>query len=283
MNRPPYRPEDWGDRALAWVRSLDGEKKKEIVRLLDPSSQAGQAWAVLCYEAAQPTREEAQRETFETEGKQAMRDIWNWATGKDGKLATGIFALRRAREARSFSITMSDVSRKEFEEMKKDLGSAYRRLGNIKEEMKESLGYVRQTMEIGLTAFAVSWALAKWGGAECSVTLVGVPVELGGALVLKGIAFSGLLDGYAGDAHNIGDGLLSVYLTKKGLQMGSKSAGRGGNISVAGAVPQLGTGVYGQTDAQLAQAMAALQVSRPAGLVATVGGLKANQNQGKNQ
>jgi len=151
---------------------------------------------------------------------------------------------------------MSEVSKREFEELKKDLGSAARRLSNIKEEMKESLGYVRQTMEVGLTSFAISWALAKWGGPECSVTLVGVPVELGAALLVKGIAFSGLLDGYASDAHNIGDGLLSVYLTKKGLQMGAKSAGRSGTMSVSGAAPQLGMGAYGQTDADLARAMA---------------------------
>lgn len=155
----------------------------------------------------------------------------------------------------------NEVTRREAEELKKSLTNAYRNLSNIKNEMRESLGYVRQTMEIGLTAFAVSWALAKWGGVECSVSFVGVPVELGGALILKGIAFSGLLDSYGGDAHNIGDGMLSVYLVKKGLQMGARSdakasPARQGNLSVAGALPQHTGSAYPMTDAQLAAAMA---------------------------
>lgn len=158
---------------------------------------------------------------------------------------------------------MSDISRKEYEELKKDLGSAYRRLGNIKDEMKETMHYVRQTMEVSLTSFALSWALGKWGGPECSITFVGIPVDLGAAVVLKGLAFSTVLGSYSGDAHAIGDGMLAVYLTKKGLSMGSKSAGRGGSLSVAGALPAANgySGSYGgQTDADLARAMAALQI-----------------------
>lgn len=151
---------------------------------------------------------------------------------------------------------MSDVSRKEYEGMRDDLKSAYRRLSNIKEEMRETMHYVRQTMEVGLTSFALSWAFAKWGGPECSITFIGVPVDLGGAVLLKGLAFSTLLGGYSGDAHAIGDGMLAVYLTKKGLSMGAKSAGRGGNLSVAGALPAANS-YGGQTDAQLAAAMAA--------------------------
>lgn len=156
---------------------------------------------------------------------------------------------------------MADVTRREAEELKKDLTSAYRRLSTIKEEMKESLGYVRQSMEVGLTSFASAYALAKWGGPECSVTVVGVPVELGGALVLKGVAFSGLLDSYSGDAHNIADGLLAVYLVKKGFQMGARGDSkanppRQGVIAVGAIGP--GAGAPGpMSDADLARAMAA--------------------------
>lgn len=156
----------------------------------------------------------------------------------------------------------TEVTRREAEELKKSLTSAYRNLSNIKNEMKESLAYARQTMEVGLTSFAVSWALAKWGGPACEVTLIGVPVELGGALVLKAVAFSGLLDGYAGDAHNIGDGMLGVYLVKKGFQMGARgdknaNPARTGTINVAGALPAAPTHYAGLSDADLARAMAA--------------------------
>ena len=150
---------------------------------------------------------------------------------------------------------MADISRKEIEDLKTQAASAYRRLANIKEEMKESMGYVRQTMEVGLTSFAAAYALARWG-TNGNVSFVGVPVELGGALILKGVAFTGLLGPYGGDAHNIGDGLLSVYLVKKGFQMGAPQ----GNLTVSGAsyppaaLPYGGHAPY--TDAQMAAAMA---------------------------
>ena len=151
---------------------------------------------------------------------------------------------------------MSDISKREYEEVKKDLGSALKRMANIKEEMKESLGYVRQTMEIGLTAFAASWALARWG-TNGEVHLMGIPVELRGALVLKGVAFSGLLDGYSGDAHSIGDGLLAVYLVKKGLAMGSaKGTSASGGASYAQLPQHAASSGAALTDAQLAAQMA---------------------------
>jgi len=264
------RPADWEDRALRWVRDqLTGEQRKAIILAIGPETEAGRAWAVLCYEALEKSRAEQQEETFKNEGLPALKQAWSWLVEKAEKLATVLFSFARRGGARFTQGTMSDVSRKEFEGMKGDLQSAYRRLSNIKEEMKETMHYVRQTMEVGLTSFALAWALAKWGGAECSVSVIGVPVDLGGAVLLKGLAFSTLLGNYSGDAHAIGDGMLAVYLTKKGLGMGAKSAGRGGNLSVAGALPAA-NGYGGQTDAQLAAAMAALQIKRPAGLVGDI-------------
>lgn len=153
----------------------------------------------------------------------------------------------------------TEITRKEAEAMKDDLKRAYGRLATIKEEMKESLGFVRQTMEVGLTVFAVSWALAKWGGQELTISLIGIPVELGAALIIKGVAFSGLLDGYSSDAHNIGDGLLSVYLAKKGFSMGRAGGtwSQGlGNPNAAGALPAAGGGYGPLSDAEMARAMA---------------------------
>lgn len=152
-------------------------------------------------------------------------------------------------------------SRKDFEELKDNLKRAGSRLASIKEEMKESLGYVRQTFEVGVTVFGVSWALGKWGGKELSVTVLGVPVELGAALILKGVAFSGLLGEYASDAHNIGDGALSVYLAKKGFSIG-REGGTWSQGTASGAAPaQLPQHAGGYTPApltpeQMAAAMA---------------------------
>ena len=131
----------------------------------------------------------------------------------------------------------AEYTKKDVEELKENGKRLMARLSSLKEEAKEALGYVRQTFEVGITVFGVSWALGKWGGKELSVTVVGVPVELGGALILKGVAFSGLLGEYTSDAHNLGDGMLSVYLAKKGFSIG-RGGGEWSQGTVAGALPQ---------------------------------------------
>jgi hypothetical protein len=70
------------------------------------------------------------------------------------------------------------------------------------------------------------------------------------------VAFSGLLDGYSGDAHSIGDGLLAVYLVKKGLAMGSKSGTSASGGASYAQLPQHATGGAPLSDAQLAAQMA---------------------------
>lgn len=151
---------------------------------------------------------------------------------------------------------MSEISRKEFEEYKEGFQRAVKRLSNVKEEMKVSMAFIKQTMEVGIASFGMAWALARWGGAGKTITLVGIPVELGGALVLKAVAFTGLLDEYSADAHNLGDGLLSVYLVKKGFELGQPSTASAGSMAV-GALPAGNPLAQAMNDADLARAMAA--------------------------
>jgi hypothetical protein len=87
--------------------------------------------------------------------------------------------------------------------------------------------------------------------------MVGVPVELGAALILKGVAFTGLLDEYSADAHNLGDGLLGVYLVKKGFELGTPTTSAG-SLAV-GALPAGNPLAQQMADAELARAMAALR------------------------
>lgn len=79
------RPEDWEDRALRWVRDqITGDQRKQIILLLGPETEAGRAWAVLCYQALEQSRAEQQEETFQKEAIPAIKEAWGWLTGKTG-------------------------------------------------------------------------------------------------------------------------------------------------------------------------------------------------------
>lgn len=154
---------------------------------------------------------------------------------------------------------MAEISKRELDEIKEKGMRLHKRLASMKEEMKESLAYVRQSVEVGVASFGSAWALAKWGGPEMQVTFVGMPVELLGSVLLHGVGFAGVLDGYAEDAHNIADGLLSTFLVKKGLQMGGLKTSTQGYVvsgsTVAGALPA-GSKLGPLTPAEMAAAIA---------------------------
>lgn len=97
------RPADWEERALRWVRDqLTGEQRKAIILTLGPETEAGRAWAVLCYEALEKSRTEQQAEDFQKEGIPVLKDAWSWLVGKRGELSTAIFLLLAVGGSRSF-------------------------------------------------------------------------------------------------------------------------------------------------------------------------------------
>lgn len=152
---------------------------------------------------------------------------------------------------------MAEISRKELEEYKTAAERAVNRLKNVQLDMKEAMAAIKQTMEVSIASFGMAYVLARWGGPGASISVVGVPVELGVALVLKVVGFTGILDEYSSDAHNIGDGLLSVYLVKKGFQLGApegKPTTLAGSMAVGALPPHMHSGI---SDAELARAMAA--------------------------
>jgi hypothetical protein len=55
----------------------------------------------------------------------------------------------------------AEISRREFEEYKGAAERAVKRLSSMKTEMKVSLGFIKQTMEVGLASFGIAWALAR--------------------------------------------------------------------------------------------------------------------------
>lgn len=150
-----------------------------------------------------------------------------------------------------------EISRNELENLKESAQRAMSRLQNIKQAASEQMRYVKQSIEIGVAAFGTSWALGRWGGPELAVSVVGVPVELLGFVLLHGAGYTGVLGSYGEDAHNLGDGMVAAWLCKKGLLMGS-----GKNtltVSGYGAPQQLPAGNPGfspMTEAERARAMA---------------------------
>jgi hypothetical protein len=99
-----------------------------------------------------------------------------------------------------------------------------RRIGSVKEKAEEMTGVVLQTVEVGGTAFAMSYANERFGktvvGLGGELQVAGMPVDLGAAVALKGLAFFGAMGKNSHHAQSVGDGLLACYATRIGGKLG---------------------------------------------------------------
>jgi hypothetical protein len=109
------------------------------------------------------------------------------------------------------------------------------RLTSIKEKASETMGQVLQTAEVGAAAAGFAWANGRYGALNAKagnydpeIDVLGVPADVGAAVVLHGLAFTGLLGKHKEHAHNIGDGALSSYLCRIGMRMGLQAKSTAG-------------------------------------------------------
>lgn len=95
--------------------------------------------------------------------------------------------------------------------------SARKAVQKVRAEAQETVMSVVRSVEVGGTAFSFGIVNGRWGRPE----LLGVPVDLGGSMVLHSLGF--LLDKeLAGHLHNLGDGAMASYLTSLGTGIGAK-------------------------------------------------------------
>lgn len=131
---------------------------------------------------------------------------------------------------------MATISKEQLEEAQNTAQRALSKLQSFRARAEQEMRYVKQSIEVGISAFGTSWAVGYWGGNEGKVNIVGVPLELilfGG---LKVGGFSGMMGSYSEDAHNLSDGSLASWLSQKGLSMGKEAAKTGKILPEATAV-----------------------------------------------
>ena len=140
------------------------------------------------------------------------------------------------------------VSQAEVQEIVKTAASAQSAARRLKDKAEEQIGYVVQTMEVGLSAFGFGVLNGRYGGAE----IFGMPADLATAVGLHVVGFLGLGGRFGEHIHNFADGAFASFVTTLG-----RGVGIGMLIESASA---------GDADAQriLAESQRALQTPPPA-------------------
>ncbi len=155
---------------------------------------------------------------------------------------------------------MAVISKEQLEEAQQKAKNALSKLASFRERAEQEMRYVKQSVEVGISAFGTSWAIGYWGGAEQKVTVMGIPLELllFGGMKLGG--FSGVAGAYGEDLHNFSDGSLASWLGQKGLKLGQEAA-KSGKVfpSTAGALPQSTSGYNPPTTQAIQDAINSLR------------------------
>ncbi len=108
------------------------------------------------------------------------------------------------------------VSRREVGNWKKKAMSARKRLQNVSKKTDKVVEQVVHTAEVGSAAFVAGVVQGRTGGIE----VLGVPLDLGLAASLHGLAFLGIGGKASGHLHGFGDGFLAAFLTTTGRGVG---------------------------------------------------------------
>lgn len=90
------------------------------------------------------------------------------------------------------------------------------------EKMHHTTRTVVRTAEVSGAAFAFGLLQGRLPATKQKV--LGVPVDLGSAVLLHVFGFAGLGGDYSGHLHNLGDGVLASYTNKQGILLGSEMA-----------------------------------------------------------
>lgn len=97
--------------------------------------------------------------------------------------------------------------------------AAKKKMAKVREHAEEAIGYGIQAVEVSGTSFAMGYANARWGK-EGELKIAGLPVDLGAAVALHGVAFMGGLGKYSEHGHNVADGAMAAYSYRMGAQLG---------------------------------------------------------------
>jgi hypothetical protein len=139
------------------------------------------------------------------------------------------------------------ISQKDAQKMQKQLAGVSGRMKKLKAKAGEAVEVLVQSVEIGTASLGMGLVNGYFVDDEGNrgIQLFGVPLDLGGAILLHGLGFVG--GKYAEHAHNFGDGLLAAFLTTLGMGVGDKMRterlAREGQGAPAAALPAAAAGL----------------------------------------
>lgn len=137
------------------------------------------------------------------------------------------------------------------------VASMKQRAAKMAREMESRVEKVVRTFEVGGTAFAAGLMQGKTGGVE----VLGVPLELGGGLLLELFGHMGLAGKASDHLINVGDGALAAYATTLGRGVGQEWQATGHLTGGTKSSGSLGSG----SALSPAEAAAAAQMARQMG------------------
>lgn len=121
--------------------------------------------------------------------------------------------------------------------MKEYVERARDKMASLREKTEGIIDTGIAAAEVSGTAFAFGYANARWGE-NGELKVGGLPVDLGAAVALHGIAFMGGLGKHAEHGHNVGTGALASYTYRLGTQLGAEAK----TVAERGDAKQLGSG-----------------------------------------
>lgn len=129
---------------------------------------------------------------------------------------------------------MPNLSREQLQQVKSTVERARATMSRAREKTEEVVGSAIGAAETGAAAFGLGWVRGRFG----EVSVLGVPVDIGAAAVLHGVAFLGGAGKYREHVHALGNGALAVYLTTVGAKVGADMRSKaGGSTTLPGLPP----------------------------------------------
>jgi hypothetical protein len=103
------------------------------------------------------------------------------------------------------------------------LKRARSQMEKVKETTEEAVSDTLMIAETGGTAFSLAYANERWGE-HGELRVLGMPIDLGIATALSGLALMGGLGKYKEHGRNVGAGALATYACRVGSEKGRSAA-----------------------------------------------------------
>lgn len=108
------------------------------------------------------------------------------------------------------------ISATHLAKLRKQSEGLMRRASGLKDKAESAVKVMVGAAEVGGASFALGIAKGRYG----SIHVVGVPADLGAALVLHGLAFVKIAGKSSHHLHAFGNGALASYMTTLGQGVG---------------------------------------------------------------